>query len=149
KPLTLRIGLRDLLDSGDSKYNIALRGGDVVSIPRAGVVYAVGAVARPGGFVMANDRQQLTVLKILALSGGLTTTSKPREAVIIRQAPDAEQRQVAVNVERILAFKSEDLELQQGDILFVPNSGSRQVMGRVAQAAISLATGVSIMRLGN
>jgi len=149
KPLTLRIGLRDLLDSGDSKYNIALRGGDVVSVPRAGVVYAVGAVARPGGFVMANDRQQLTVLKILALSGGLTTTSKPREAVIIRQAPDAEQRQVAVNVERILAFKSEDLELQQGDILFVPNSGSRQVMGRVATAAISLATGVSIMRLGN
>jgi len=148
KPLTLRIGLHDLLDSGDSKYNIALRGGDVVSVPRAGVVYAVGAVQRPGGFVMANDRQQLTVLKVLSLSGGWTSTAKPRNAVIIRQSPDAEQRQVPVDLEQILARKADDLELQQSDILFVPNSGSRQAMGRVAQAAIGLATGVAIIRLG-
>ena len=149
EPLTLRIGLRELLDSGDPKYNIALRGGDVVSVPRAGVVYAVGAVARPGGFVMANDRQQLTVLKVLALSGGLTSTAKKKNAVIIRQAPDSEQRQVPVDLERILAFKAEDPELQQSDILFVPSSSGRQVMGRVAQTALGLASGVAIVRLGN
>jgi len=149
EPLTLRIGLHDLLDSGDPKYNIALRGGDVVSVPRAGVVYAVGAVQRPGGFVMANDRQQLTVLKVLSLSGGWTSTAKPRNAVIIRQAPDADRRQVPVDLEKILALKAEDPVLQQSDILFVPNSGSRQAMGRVASAAIGLATGVAIVRLGN
>jgi polysaccharide export outer membrane protein len=149
EPLTLRIGLHDLLDSGDPKYNIALRGGDVVSVPRAGVVYAVGAVARPGGFVMANDRQQLTVLKVLALSGGLTTTAKKKNAVIIRQSPDADQRQIAVDLEQILAFKAEDPELQQSDILFVPNSSGRQVMGRVAQTALGLASGVALVRLGN
>ena len=149
EPLTLRIGLHDLLDSGDPKYNIALRGGDVVSVPRAGVVYAVGAVQRAGGFVMANDRQQLTVLKVLALSGGLTTTAKKKNAVIIRQSPDADQRQVPVDLEQILAFKAEDPELQQSDILFVPNSGGRQVMGRVAQTALGLASGVALVRLGN
>jgi polysaccharide export outer membrane protein len=149
EPLTLRIGLRELLDSGDPKYNIALRGGDVVSVPRAGVVYAVGAVNNPGGFVMANDRQQLTVLKVLALSGGLTPTAKKKDAVIIRQAADSEQRQVPVDLERILAFKAEDLELQQSDILFVPNSSGRQVMGRVAQTALGLASGVALVRLSN
>jgi polysaccharide export outer membrane protein len=147
--MTVKIGLHDLLDTGDSQYNIALQGGDVVSVPRAGVVYAVGAVQRPGGFVMQNDRQQLTVIKILSLSGGWTTTAKPRNAVIIRQSAEGDRRQVPVDLEKILASKAEDPALQQSDILFVPNSGSRQAMGRVAQAAISLATGVAIVRLGN
>jgi polysaccharide export outer membrane protein len=149
EPLTVRIDLRELLESGDPKYNIALRGGDVVSVPRAGVVYAVGAVQRPGGFVMASDRQHLTVLKVLALSGGLTTTAKKKNAVIIRQATDSDQRQVPVDLERILAFKSEDMELQQSDILFVPDSASRQVMSRVAQTALGLASGVALVRLSN
>ena len=149
EPPTLRIGLRELLDSGDPKYNIALRGGDVVSVPRAGVVYAVGAVNSPGGFVMANDRQQMTVLKVLALSGGLSSTAKKKNAVIIRQAPDSEQRQIPVDLDRILAFKAEDPELQQSDILFVPNSSGRQVIGRVAQTALGLASGVALVRLSN
>ena len=148
QPRTIKIGLHDLLDTGDPQYNIALRGGDVVSVPRAGVVYAVGAVQRPGGFVMQSDRQQLTVLKVLSLSGGWTSTAKPRNAVIIRQAPDADRQQVPVDLEKILALKAEDPALQQSDILFVPNSSGKQAMGRVASAAIGLATGVAIVRLG-
>jgi polysaccharide export outer membrane protein len=149
EPLTVRVSLSDLLDTGDPRYNLALRGGDVVSVPRAGVVYAVGAVQRPGGFVMANDRQQLTVLKVLALSGGLTGTAKGKNAVIIRQSAEVDQRQVPVNLERILAFKDEDPLLLQSDILFVPNSGSKQVMGRFAQTALGLASGVALVRLSN
>jgi polysaccharide biosynthesis/export protein len=148
-PLRLRVDLHDLLDTGDSKYNLALRGGDVVSVHRAGVVYAVGAVQRPGGYVMANDRQQLTVLKVLALSGGLTSTAKLKNAVIIRGSAESDRRQVPVDLERILAFKAEDIELQQSDILFVPNSSGKQVMGRVAQTALGLASGVALVRLGN
>jgi len=53
-----------------------------------------------------------------------------------------------VDLEQILAFKAEDPELQQSDILFVPNSGGRQALGRVAQTALGLASGVAIVRLG-
>jgi polysaccharide biosynthesis/export protein len=148
EPLSVRVSLSDLIDTGDPKYNLALRGGDVVSVPRAGVVYAVGAVQRPGGFVMANDRQQLTVLKVLALSGGLTTTAKKKNAVIIRQSAEADQRQVPIDLERILEFKVEDPLMLQSDILFVPNSSSKQVVGRVAQTALGLASGVALIRLG-
>jgi polysaccharide export outer membrane protein len=147
-PLITRVSLTDLLDSGDPKYNLVLRGGDVISVPRAGVVYAVGAVARPGGFVMASDRQQLTVLKVLALSGGLTSTAKKKGAVIIRQSADADKRQVPIDLDRILAFKTEDPLLLQSDILFVPNSSGKQAMGRVAQSALGLASGVALVRLG-
>jgi polysaccharide export outer membrane protein len=149
EPLTIRVSLSDLLDTGDPKFNLALRGGDVVSVPRAGVVYAVGAVQHPGGFVMANDRQQLTVLKVLALSGGLTSTAKKKNAVIIRQSAESDKRQVPVDLEQILAFKAEDPLLLQSDILFVPNSGGKQVMGRMAQTALGLASGVALVRLSN
>ena len=53
-----------------------------------------------------------------------------------------------VNLERILAFKDEDPLLLQSDILFVPDSGTKQVMGRVAQTALGLASGVALVRLG-
>jgi protein involved in polysaccharide export with SLBB domain len=98
---------------------------------------------------MANDRQQLTVLKVLALSGGLTPTAKKKSAVIIRQSADAGKRQVPVDLERILAFKTEDPLLLQSDILFVPNSTGKQAMGRMATTALGLASGVALVRLGS
>ena len=145
---TITIDLNDLLDSGDSKYNIPLLGGDVVTVPRAGVVYAVGAVLHPGGFVMQSDRQQLTVLKILSLAGGLATTAKPGSAVILRQPPGSSQRQqVPVDVKKILALKSEDISLRQNDILYVPDSTGKHALRRSAEVAIAIATGVAIVRV--
>jgi polysaccharide export outer membrane protein len=144
----ITIDINDLLDSGDPKYNIALLGGDVVTVPRAGVVYAVGAVQHPGGFVMQSDRQQLTVLKILSLAGGLTNTAKPGSAVILRQPPGIQQRQqLPVDVKKILALKSEDISLRQNDILYVPDSAGKHALRRSAEVAIAIATGVAILRV--
>ena len=145
---TITVDLNDLLDSGDSKYNIPLFGGDVVTVPRAGVVYAVGAVLHPGGFVMQSDRQQLTVLKVLSLAGGLATTAKPGNAVILRQPPGNSQRQqLPVDVKKILALKSEDISLRQNDILYVPDSTGKHALRRSAEVAIAIATGVAIVRI--
>jgi polysaccharide biosynthesis/export protein len=145
---TITIDLNELLDSGDSKYNIPLMGGDVVTVPRAGVVYAVGAVQHPGGFVMQSDRQQLTVLKVLSLAGGLTSTAKPGNAVILRQPSGSQQRQqVAVDVKKILALKGEDISLRQNDILYVPDSTGKHALRRSAEVAIAIATGVAIVRV--
>jgi polysaccharide export outer membrane protein len=145
---TITIDINDLLDSGNSKYNIPLLGGDVVTVPRAGVVYAVGAVQHPGGFVMQSDRQQLTVLKILSLAGGLSTTAKPGSAVILRQPFGSQQRQqLPVDVKKILALKSEDISLRQNDILYVPDSTGKHALRRSAEVAIAIATGVAIVRV--
>lgn len=145
---TITIDINDLLDSGDPKYNIPLLGGDVITVPRAGVVYAVGAVEHPGGFVMQSDRQQLTVLKVLSLAGGLTTTAKGANAIILRQAPGSPQReQLPVDLKKILALKSEDLSLRQNDILYVPDSTGKHALRRSAEVAIAIATGAAIIRV--
>ena len=145
--LTITINLNDLLESGDSKFNIPLLGGDVVSVPRAGVVYVVGAVDRPGGYVLQNDREQMTTLKVLALAGGLKTTAKPHQAVILRNAKDSSKRQeVAVDLSKVLGRKEEDARLLPGDILFVPDSTGKRALRRVGEMAIGLTSGVAIVR---
>jgi len=145
---TITIDLNDLLDSGDPKFNIPLIGGDVVTVPRAGVIYAVGAVQRPGGFVMETDRQQLTVLKVVSLAGGLTPTAKAGNAVILRQPPGSSQRQqLAVDVKKILTLKSDDIALQRNDILYVPDSSGKHALRRTAEVAIAIATGAAIIRV--
>jgi len=147
-PTTISIDLNNLLDSGDSKYNIPLMGGDVIRVPRAGVVYAVGAVQHPGGFVMQSDRQQMTVLKLVSLSGGLAPSAKAHNAVILRQDKNTGGRQqVPVDVNKILTLKSEDVALNQSDILFVPDSTGKRAWRRTGEIAITLATGVSLIRL--
>jgi polysaccharide export outer membrane protein len=145
---TIVVDLNELLDSGDPKYNVPLFGGDVVTVPRAGVVYAVGAVQHPGGFVMQSDRQRLTVLKVLSLAGGLTSTAKGGNAVILRQPPGSEEReQLPIDVKKILTLKREDVSLRQNDILYVPDSTGKHALRRSAEIAIAIATGAAIIRV--
>jgi polysaccharide export outer membrane protein len=147
EPTSITIDLNDLLDSGDAKYNIPLVGGDVVAVPRAGIVYAVGAVQRSGGFVMPNDRQQMTVLKILSLTGGLAPSAKPRDAIILRQsAGGGERRQVPVDLSKVLGLKTEDVALLKGDILYVPDSTGKRVWRKAGEVALTLATGAALVR---
>ncbi len=96
-PTTLTINLDDLINSGDSRFNIGLQGGDVVSVPRAGIIYVMGAVQHPGGFVITNDHQQVTTLKAITLAGGLTSTAKGGQAVILRNNKETGKRDAASN----------------------------------------------------
>ncbi len=70
RKITIRI--QDLLESGDSAYNIAIYGGDTVTVPRAGIVYVLGyGVVQPGGYVLESHGEQVTVLKAIALGAWL------------------------------------------------------------------------------
>lgn len=142
----ITIELADLLDSGDPKFNIPLLGGDVVTVPRGGVIYAVGAVKNPGGYVMQGQRQDMTILKIMALSGGLQPTAKPDQAVIVRRdLAGAEREEIHVDLRKILSLKTEDVRLQQSDILFVPDSNSKHAWRRTGEIAIAVATGAALI----
>src|SRR5437870_540646 len=80
---TITINLNELVESGSATNNIILQAGDIVTVPHAGIAYILGAVSKPGGYVMANDRSQMSALKLLALSGGLSRTARKDRAVII------------------------------------------------------------------
>lgn len=144
---TITVNLNDLLEAGDSRNNIILQGGDIVTVPHAGIVYVLGAVAHPGGFVVSNDREQLSTLKALALAGGLNPTAKKHQAVIIRKDAAGQQHQVIVDLGKVLNQQTEDVRLQASDVLYVPQSGSRTALIRAAEIGLGIGTAVAIFRI--
>lgn len=135
------------METGDMKNNIPLQAGDVVTVPHAGVVYVLGAVGKAGGYVLSNDRTQLTTLKILSLAGGLTRTAKSDKAVIVRKDNMGQQHEVPIDLKKVLNRKAEDLQLQPSDILYVPESGSKQALFRAVEFGLALGSGVALYRI--
>jgi len=144
---TLTVNLNELMETGNMKNNIVLQAGDVVTVPHAGIVYVLGAVGRPGGFVLTNDREQMTTLKILALAGGFTPTAKSSHAVVIRKDAQGKQHEVDVDLKKIRNRQAEDLQLQPSDILYVPESGAKAALFKSVEFGIALGSGVALYRL--
>ncbi len=144
---TITVNLYQLMEAGNIKDNILLHAGDVVTVPHAGIVYVLGAVGRPGGFVLTNDREQMNTLKILALAGGFTKTAKTDRAVVIRKDAQGHQHEVQLDLKKILNRKAEDVQLEPSDILYVPESGAKQAVLRTIELGIALGSAVAIYRL--
>jgi protein involved in polysaccharide export with SLBB domain len=145
----ITVNLYQLMEAGNTANNILLQAGDVVTVPHAGIVYVLGAVARPGGFVLTNDREQLSTLKILALAGGYTNLAKTDRAVVIRKDSQGKQHEVPLDLKKILHSQAEDLPLQPSDILYVPQSGAKQAVLRSIEFGIALGTAVALYRVAN
>jgi polysaccharide biosynthesis/export protein len=131
---------RNLADHADS--NIAVYPGDTVMVRKADIVYVVGDVGRPSGFLM--DNGQLTVLQAIAMAGGTTRTAKMGAARIIRKGPEG-MSETPVHLKQILEAKAPDMPMQADDILFVPTSAEKIIATRTLEAAIQAATAVSIV----
>ncbi len=144
---TITVNLNQILETGNTSNNIVLLPGDIITVPHAGIVYALGAVNRPGGFAVSNDRGQLTTLKLLSLAGGLDRYAKSDRAVIVRKDASGQQREVEVDLKRVMKFESEDVRLQPSDILYVPKSGVKQALIRTGELSLAVGTGVVIYRL--
>jgi polysaccharide biosynthesis/export protein len=140
------INLKKLLESDDSAMNVPVRPGDIVKVPRAGIVYVVGEVQKPGGFVLQNN-ENISVLQALALAMGPTHTSAISRSRIIRTNPDTGKRtEIPMNLAKILSGKAPDSMLQAKDIVFVPNSAAKSVLYKGSVAALQTATGLAIYR---
>jgi polysaccharide biosynthesis/export protein len=145
---TISVDVKRLLESGDPTLNVDIYPGDRITIPRAGIVYVVGAVNKPGGFTMRPAARGLTVLQALALAEDTTGTAKKDQTVIIRSDPQAPQgrKQIPVQLKKILKGKGEDPVLEAEDILFVPDSATKHALHRSLEAMVATTTGVAIYR---
>jgi polysaccharide export outer membrane protein len=143
----ITINLNELLEAGDLRNNIPLLGGDVVTVPHAGIVYVLGAVNRPGGFVVSNDRTQLTTLKVLSLAGGFTKIAKMDHAVIIRKDDQGKQTETEVDLKKVIHRESEDLQMHASDILYIPDSRTKQLLLSAVALGVAVGTAVAIYRV--
>jgi polysaccharide biosynthesis/export protein len=141
---TLAINLRHLLNSRDPGFNVPIYAGDIVKVTRAGIVYVVGAVRKPGGFTVKGN-EQMSLLKAIALAEGLSSTSSKGHTRIIRTDEGSGKRsEIPVELGKILDGKAPDMNLQAADIVFVPNSTGKTVLFRSTDAIVNTASGVAI-----
>ncbi len=145
---TAEVSLQEVMEALNPAENILIMPHDVITVPRAEMIYVIGGVHRSGGFVL-NERESITVLQALALAGGLKATAKRKAGKILRPGePGTRRSEIDVNLNAIMAGNSLDLALEREDILFVPHSGGKAAIRRVAEAGLSMGTGMMIWRVG-
>jgi polysaccharide export outer membrane protein len=124
-------------------FNVDIHPGDTVMVSHAGIVYVIGDVGKPGGFLIENN-DRLTVLQALALAEGTNRTASLSQAKLIRKT-HAGREEIPVPLKKLLANKSPDLMLADGDILFVPGSAMKNAL-RTMESVLPSAAGAAIYR---
>ncbi len=119
--------------------------GDTVTVPRAGIVYVVGDVTRPGGYVL-DGRNQLTVEEAMALSGGTGHAAELKRAQLVRTLEDGRKEAITIPINLIYKGRAPDVALKDGDILYVPVSTAKLVSEQAIISALSVGSSIAVYR---
>jgi len=128
-------------DNG-AEHNPELKPGDTVQVSRAGLVYVIGDVIRPGGFPV-DPAQGLTVVQALSLAWGPSLNAASTRALLIREQ-NGGRTMTSLNLKRMLRGQEPDQLVHDRDILFVPDSTAHNLWNKSVETAIQSAIGVSI-----
>jgi len=140
------LNIRSVMSARNPQDNIPVKPYDVITVPKADLIYVIGAVKRPGGFPLT-ERANMTVLEALSLSQGLDKAAASKRARILRtdEVTHAHQ-EIPINVQKILDGKGNDQPLLSNDILFIPTSAAKQASYRALEALVQTGTGIAIYR---
>ncbi len=123
-------------------HNPELEPGDTVQVSRAGLVYVIGDVVRPGGFAV-DPTQGLTVVQALSLAWGATPNAVSTKAILIRNQKGG-RTLTTLNLKRMIHGQDPDVPIRDRDILFVPDSTAKNLINKSLEAAIQSVIGVSL-----
>jgi polysaccharide export outer membrane protein len=129
------------------KTQVSVSPGDTVMVAKAGMVYVLGDVNRPGAYVMSNSESQLTILQAVALAGGLTKTAKQGRARLIRNESGGKYSDRQVSLAELQQGKTPDVGMQPGDILYVPFSYGKNLAVFGASSIAASATSATVYAL--
>ncbi len=129
--------------TADAARETEILPGDEISLPRAGVVYVLGGVFRPGGYVMQEDGH-LNLPQAIALASGTTMQASIHSMRVLRRGTDGSLEEIDVDYRRMMAGEVPPLPLQPQDVVYVPISkakaalsgGATSILGAASSAAI-------------
>jgi polysaccharide export outer membrane protein len=134
------VQVKSVMKASNPAENILIKPNDVISVPQADTIYVIGAVKKPGAYVLGEHRT-LGTLQILALAEGAEKTADTKDAKIMRVVAGSNDRsEIHVDLKAILAGKISDVPLTADDILFVPNSSAKAAGYRALDALVQGAT---------
>ena len=119
--------------------------GDMVMVPRAGIVYVLGNVGRPSAVYM-NEDGRLNLMEALS-QGGSTLPNSALRNVMIFHWNAGQYTKLHVNVGKIIKGEAQSPDLSPRDVIWVPFSYAKNTLISGAQivAAVSSATATGIV----
>jgi polysaccharide biosynthesis/export protein len=142
------VDVATLMSGENREANILVHAGDQITVSNASVVYVVGAVTRPGAFSVQDPKSGLSVLKAIALVEGPLSTASLGKTIIVRKSTNETGREeIPVDLSKVMKGQLKDPILMANDILYIPQSGMKQGlkrMGDAAQAAAGYGLGLRI-----
>jgi polysaccharide export outer membrane protein len=120
---SVAIDLKDLLVNGNQTLNIPIEPNDVINVPvdREIRVFVMGRVTKPGA-IKAKLSEGVTLLQAIADAGGLAEGAKESAITITRKDKAGKEQKIRVNLRDIIKGKKKDVVLQEGDVVYVPES---------------------------
>jgi len=120
---TVAIDLKDLIVNGNQTLNVPIEPNDVINVPvdREIRVFVMGRVTRPGA-IKSKLSEGITLLQAIADAGGLAEGAKEGSITITRKDKAGKEEKIKVNLKAVIKGKKKDIVLQEGDVVFVPES---------------------------
>ena len=115
--------------------------GDIVVVPKAGIIYVLGDVGRPGGYAMSDNEAQMTVLEAVANAGGTNKTAIVSKTKLVRKTSNG-TTEIPIPLGAMEKGKQPDINLQPSDVIFVPFSYLKNIAFNGSQIAASAASAV-------
>jgi polysaccharide biosynthesis/export protein len=105
---------------------------------------ASGEVAKPGKYDLRSD---LTVTEAVAIAGGFDEKSKHSQVVLFHPIGGGGFEAKLINVKKLLASRnlSEDIRLQPGDMLYVPQNSLSKIRPFLPASSVSAFVGQGIL----
>lgn len=94
--------------------------GDTIRVRRAGIVYVLGAVNRPGGYVMQEDGH-LNILQAITLANGFAVNAKDT-LYLLRRRDDGNIERMTLSYKELRNGQGMSLQVLPKDVLYVPTS---------------------------
>lgn len=108
-------------ESSAKLREIMIAPGDSVYVRKAGAVYVLGAVNRPGGYMMVNGGR-LNIYQAISLAGGTALDAGKNGMYILRPHDEAFET-IKVPFSKLAQRRPAEIELEKNDVLYVPRSG--------------------------
>lgn len=106
--------------------NVTIDPGDTILVPKAGIVYVLGDVGRPGGYIMQNE-SRMTVLQAVAMAAGVNRTANEKQARIIHNINGSYDEE-NLTLREIERGEAPDQLLQPNDVIYIPFSFAKNVV---------------------
>jgi len=142
-PITVILGT-DPRSSDEA--NIPLMAGDTVIVPKVGNVFVVGQVKTPEAIPLSSNAP-ITVMRAIAIAGGLNYGAAMSKVVIIRRMSNDERVEIQLDLKKVMDGKEKDVALASDDVLLVPSNGFKRGLAGGGAGVLAATTSGLVYRI--